>query len=154
MNNFDDVIIYEITKYLETKDYLNARFVWRISNEIINDTLEGAIWLTKKGFHKQIHVHLYMNEPTYAMHYSNIAVRYALIVIAGRWPPGEAVIMTCDNASYLYAFLVLKQRWIPGERIILKHGYYIYWYAKNVLNRVLTIDEEIKSRELGYFYFK
>jgi hypothetical protein len=37
MNVFDDGIVSEIVKYLNPKNYLRARCVWRIPNDFLND---------------------------------------------------------------------------------------------------------------------
>ena len=53
-----------------------------------------------------------------------LAYWYALIIINGRWPPGEKAIASKPESAYGYARFVLKGRWPRGEKAITSD---LYW---------------------------
>ena len=61
------------------------------------------------------------------------AYYYAINVIGGRWPEGEAAIAMSPTWAYPYARNVIGGRWPEGEAAIAKSPNDAYSYAKEVL---------------------
>jgi len=62
-----------------------------------------------------------------------LAYEYALDVIKGRFPEGEAAIAQDANRAYSYARNILKGRFPEGEAIIAQDATLAYEYARNIL---------------------
>ena len=69
--------------------------------------------------------HLWATNPEYALN-------YALTVIKGPFPLGEAVIAKDPKRAYQYAYII-KGRWPPGEAAIAKNARWAYEYAHNII---------------------
>ncbi len=50
---------------------------------------------------------------------SKLAYLYAMIIMEGRWPEAEPIIIKNANDAYMYALYVMKERWIEAEPIIM-----------------------------------
>ena len=149
MSIFNNDVIYEIAKYLDERDYLTIRFVFRVPYEhIYDDTLNGAIWLIKKGFRIHEVVLKYMLYSEVAIYDSWYAYRYAIYANKGAWPQGEDTIKTAADCSYYYAKNVIKGPWPSGEKIIATDANYSYLYAKNIIkNRWPPGEAAIRSNK-------
>ena len=55
------------------------------------------------------------------------------LVIKGRWPEAEPIIMEDPNYAYLYAKDVIKGRWPEAEPTIKEYPQWACWYALNVI---------------------
>ena len=55
--------------------------------------------------------------------------------IKGRFPEGEALLLTNAKYAYLYAAYIIKGPWPEGEEVISKDAESAYKYALRVLKR-------------------
>lgn len=60
----------------------------------------------------------------------NTALQYAISIVNGEWPAGEAAIATSADTSYRYAERVIKKRFLAGEPTIAKDPYLANEYNK------------------------
>ena len=58
---------------------------------------------------------------------------YAIGVIQGRFPQGEAVIAQDAGYAYHYALHIIRGRFPQGEEAIAQDAGYAYWYAIYVI---------------------
>ena len=82
------------------------------------------------AFHKQRRIkkleNIIMTSP-------EIALKYAQVVIKGRWPEAEPYIMQDPHVLIAYAQKVIKGRWVDAEQYIVKSPRSAVWYAKDII---------------------
>ena len=80
------------------------------------------------------------------------AYKYAMYVVKGRWPAVETKFASDPYRAYLYATDIIKGRWPEGEAAIASDPFYAYYYAKNVIKGRFPEGEDAIARNLNYAY--
>jgi hypothetical protein len=85
------------------------------------------------------------------------AYDYALVVLRGPFPAGEAAIAKDADWAYDYARFVLNGPFPAGEAVIAEDAYYAYLYALHVLNGRFPAGEPAIATDpectYGYAYY-
>ena len=83
-----------------------------------------------------------------------MAYRYALKFIKGRWPEGEAAIATSPQWANKYAHQIVHGRWPEGEAAIAKDTDQAMWYVMGILKRRWPEGEAaIATSPLRSYYY-
>jgi hypothetical protein len=99
---FTEGVIYEIVKYLDGKDYLNCRLIWRFECDNIEKLLPVAQFLASKNLINNSLVEHFSHNPKVAIGRAEWVYKYALSMNQ-RWPEGESIIATSAKYSYKYS---------------------------------------------------
>jgi len=81
-----------------------------------------------------------------------MAYQYARYIIRGEWPPGEAAIAEDHKSALVYAMEVIKGPWPPGEPAILTDAKSIMIYAVEVLKGQWPEGEKVMAKDYRSAY--
>jgi len=81
------------------------------------------------------------------------SIRYAKDAMQGLWPPGEAAILTDSETALEYARDIIKDRWPEAEEVIAKDYRSAYRYANEVLEGPFPAGEAAIASN-GYYAYR
>lgn len=158
--------VNDIISYLDGRDYLTARLVFRDIKEDqisfiydkhkvepfnLNDT-EYAIFLAKKNLFKRLKC--YKNIRSVAIYNAKWANR--LTRSFTRWPEAEKIIIKNVRQATVYAIFNIRGRWHEAEKYIINDAYFAYKYAIDAIKCPWPIAEPtiLKNISITYRYMK